>query len=239
LLIGKHYSGKECSMDRDNLSQRSSLVPWQGGGQLLAMKVLTTIYRRMFLMVRPLDATIPDLRPCIPALFKVLTREELLAYNRLQPEQYTSLIQARLACGEQCFAAIYEGRIAQVGSVGTKRAYIPYLRRDLILQPNDVYVYGSFTFPAYRGYGLAPARAVHMMHHYRQEGYRRMVCVVAIENKSGLRVVQKLGYHTIGLYSCLRFGPWQYDWQRTWGEESLPRLARAVSRAVAGGNRSG
>jgi ribosomal protein S18 acetylase RimI-like enzyme len=209
------------------LPQRLSQALGPGGIRLLAVKILTTFYRRMFLMVRPLDATIPPLYPRLQVVFKVLTAEDLLVYSSSRSEQCLNLIQAPLAREEQYFAALYEGRIVQVGKVATERVYVPYLRRDLILQPSDVYVYGSFTLPAFRGYGLAPARAVQMMHHYRNQGYRRMVCLVAVENMSGLRVVEKLGYCSVGLCSCLRFGPWQHAWQRTWIEEPLPRLTKA------------
>jgi ribosomal protein S18 acetylase RimI-like enzyme len=168
-------------------------------------------------------------------VFELLTEKELLAHSSAWPAHHVRSMQAHLARGEQYFAALCEGQITQVGRVATGWVYIPYLRRYLILQPGDVYFYDSFTLPAYRGYGLAPARAAHMMHHYRQEGYRRVVCLVAVENKSGLRSVQKTGYQAVGLYSCLRFGPWQCDWQQTWEEMPLPKLVRAVERTVAEG----
>jgi ribosomal protein S18 acetylase RimI-like enzyme len=158
----------------------------------------------------------------------MLTENELFACSVSWPDHYVNSIQSHLARGEPCFAALYDGQIAQVGTAATGRVYVPYLYRDLLLQPDDVYFYDSFTLPAYRGYGLAPARAAHMMHHYWQEGYRRVVCLVAVENQGGLRSVQKTGYQAVGLYSCLRFGPWQRDWQKTWSEEPLPTLAKAV-----------
>jgi ribosomal protein S18 acetylase RimI-like enzyme len=221
-------TAKESRMEHETLrSQRPSQALRQEGIRLLAVKVLTTFYRRMLLMVRPLDDAIPSLRPRLSVVFKVLTEEDLLVYSRSRSDPCVDLSPTRSARKEQYFAALYEGRIVQVGRVATGRVYVPYLCCDLILQPSDVYVYGSFTLPAFRGYGLAPARAVHMMHHYRHQGYQHMVCLVAVENKSGLRVVEKLGYRSVGLYSYLRFGLWQHHWQQTWGEEPLPRLAKA------------
>jgi ribosomal protein S18 acetylase RimI-like enzyme len=212
-------------MVRENsLIQRSSSMLHQQGIHLLTSKILTTFYRRMFLMVRPLDSMIPYLYPHLAVVFKRLTEKDLCISSRSWSDQYVNSIRAHLARGEQCFAALYEGQIAQVGRVAMGRVYIPYLRRYLMLQPGDVYFYDSFTLPAYRGYGLAPARAAYMMRHYRQEGYRRVVCLVAVENKSGLRSVQKTGYQSVGLYSCLRFGPWQRDWQQMWSEAPLPML---------------
>jgi RimJ/RimL family protein N-acetyltransferase len=208
------------------LIQRPSLALRQGGIRLLAMKVFTTFYRRMFLMVRPLDATTPDVQPRLPVVIKRLTDKDLCAYRRFRPEQGAQMIRTRLAQGDQCYAAWHEGRIVHAGWIATERVYVPYLRRDLILQPGDVYHGDSFTLPTYRGYGLSPAKAICVMHHYRQQGYRRMVCLIAVENTTGLHVMRKLGYQPIGLYRCLRFGPWQRDWQQVWDEEVLLVLTR-------------
>jgi ribosomal protein S18 acetylase RimI-like enzyme len=216
-------------MDREDLLiQRSSLVLRQGVIRLLVMKILTTFYRRMFLMVRPLNTTIPYMHPRLPVTIQRLTEKDLSAYSRFRPDQCMNVIRARLTRGDQFFAAWNEGHIVHAVWVSIERVYVPYLRRDLILQPGDVYLYDSFTSPAYRGYDLAAARSVHMMHHYQQEGYRRMVCLIAVENESGLRAVQKLGYQSVGLCSCLCCGPWQHDLQQTWSEEPLPRLAKVA-----------
>jgi hypothetical protein len=210
------------------LVRHTSMALGQGKIALLTMKVFTTLCRRMILLVRPLGAPIPDHRPRLPVDIKILTDEDLPAYSRFQPKQAASLIQTRLTHGEQCFTVWHEGRIAHAARVATERVYIPYLHRDLVLQPGDVYSHSSFTLPAYRSYGLSLARTVYAMHHYRQAGYRRMVVLVTVENTNGLHVVkQELGYQDVGLYGCLRFGPWQYSWQRMWGDEPLPVLTNA------------
>lgn len=216
-------------MDHENLLTRhASPTQWQGGIRLLAMKVFTTFYRRMSLMVRPLDATIPNLRPRVSVDIKMLTEDDLAAYNRFRPDQCANLIRDNLARGDQYFAAWHEGRIVHAIRVTTGRVYVPYLHRDLVLQPDDIYSHNSFTLPAFRGYGLSPARGAHVMRHYRQKGYKRMVALVVVEDKTALRAAQKMGYQSVGLYSCLRFGPWRCDWQQTWSEEPLPGLAKAA-----------
>ena len=192
--------------------------------RLLGVKILTTFYRRLYYMARPLDDPIPDLHPGLPVSFEVRTAEEMRTDLRV-PQEYKELIRIPLAGNEHYFIAIYEGRIVQLVKVATGQVYIPYMRRALLVPPGDLYLYGSFTSPAFRGCDLAPARAVRMMHHYRSLGYRRMVCVIAVENRSGYGVVEKLGYCSLGMYNCLRLGPWQYDWQRTYGGESLPKPA--------------
>jgi hypothetical protein len=75
------------------LSQCPSLVLRQGGMQLLAMKVLTTFYRRMFLMVRPLDTPIPDIHPRVPVVIKRLTDQDLFAYSSFRPNQDAHMLR--------------------------------------------------------------------------------------------------------------------------------------------------
>jgi len=194
---------------------------WRGWVTLLAIRALTTFYRRMILMVRPLDATLPVISSQLPVTFEMVSERDLPAYERFRPEQGVTSIRGCLARGDRCFAAYYEGRIVHAVQVATGDVYVPYLRRRLILQPGDVYSYDSFTLPGYRGYRLAPARAVYVMHYYQQEGYQRMVCLIARENTAGRHVMQKLGYQALGLYSYLRICPWQRYWQQAWSAEPL------------------
>jgi GNAT superfamily N-acetyltransferase len=200
-------------------AQRQMVVP------LLAMKALTTFYRRMILMVRPLDAKLPVFSARLAVTFKLLSEKDFSAYQRFRPEGGLTSLQRCLSRGDSCFAAYHEGRIVHAVQVATGHVYVPYLRRSLILQPGDVYTYDSFTRPGYRSYGLASARAVHVMHYYQHEGYQRMVCLIAGENAAGRHVMQKLGYQALGLYSYLRLYPWQRYWQQAWSAEPLLLLS--------------
>src|SRR5215468_718923 len=109
------------------LLQRPSLALRQGGIRRLTMRVFTTFYRRMFLMVRPLDVAIPDVHPRLPVVIKRLTDKDILAYRKFRPEQGAHMIRSRLGRGDRCYAAWYEGRIVHAGWIATKRVYVPYL----------------------------------------------------------------------------------------------------------------
>jgi len=208
------------SVEADQIgAQRQRVVP------LLAMKALTTFYRRMILMVRSLDAPLPAFSSQLPVTFERLSEKDVSAYQKFRPEHGLTWLQRCLARGDSCFAAYHEGHIVHAVQVATQHVYVPYLSRGLILQPGDVYSYDSFTAPAYRRYGLAAARAVYVMRHYQCEGYQRMVCLIALENAAGRHVMQKLGYHALGLYSYLHLHPWQWYWQQAWNMEPLLRLS--------------
>ena len=186
------------------------------------MKMITTFYRRALVVARPIDDTIPDPNPRLPIVINPLRGEDLPAYLQHRPDQHSSEIRMRIAQGDECFAAWHEGRIVHTGWVTTIPKHESYLRRKLILQPGDIFLYDHYTQPSHRSLGLARARDIHVLHHYREKGYRRSMAIVAIENKAAFRQFEAVGYRSIGMFKCLRFGPWQWAWEERWGEDPLP-----------------
>ena len=190
------------------------------------MKIFTTFYRRVIVVARPIDDTSPELNPRLSIAITQLTEETLQAYIQLRPDQDLNVIKMRLAEGDQCFVVWHEGQIVHTGWVTTKQKYESYLRREFILQPGDIFLYDHFTHPSLRRCGLAQARDVHVLRHYWVEGYRRSIAIIAIENKTAILPFKAVGYRSIGIVKCLRFGPWQWDWEERWGEEPLPGLTK-------------
>jgi len=190
--------------------------------QMLTMKTVTTFYRNVFVVARSINDPIPDLRPSLPVRVGILTEQDLPAYYPFRPNQRTDEIRKRLDRGDKCFVAWDEGRIVHSSWTATDKVYVPYLRRNLILEPGDFFVYDNYTLPAYRHRSITKARATYVFKYYQASGYLRAIGVVAVENKAGLEMVNALGYHAIGLYSCIRLGPWQWDWQQAWGGKPLP-----------------
>lgn len=200
--------------------------PWREMMEMLAMKVLTTFYRRMILFVYPLDGTIPVLESRLSVNIAILTEGDLEAYHRYRPDRNLKEIRARLARGDRCFACWYEDRIVDGGWVATGRVYVPYLRRRLVLAPGDIYNYDAYTLPAFRGLNLFMARNSYVARYNQKERYLRSLALVAAENKASRVILYRWGLRPIGLYTCLRFGPWQWDWHQTWGDEMLLSLSK-------------
>jgi hypothetical protein len=50
--------------------------------------------------------------------------------------------------------------------------------------------------------------------------------VIAVENKPAFGPVKAVGYHPIGMFRCVRLGPWQWDWQERWSDEPFPFLIK-------------
>lgn len=191
---------------------------------LVWMKCLTTLYRRVIVVARSIDEEPPDIQPRWPVTFAQLGEKDCAAYLQFRPEQSAAEVSARFARGDECFAALHEGRVIHAAWVALGRVYVPYLRRDLLLQAGDIYLYDIHTLPAFRRGGISSARGVYLLRHYRRAGYRRSLGVVAVENKAALRPVELVNYHRIGSFSCLRLGPWQLDRKKDLGIEPMPVL---------------
>jgi ribosomal protein S18 acetylase RimI-like enzyme len=198
--------------------------------RILLMKMITTFYRRAIVVVRPIDHTIPEVNSRLPIVMTLLSEEDLPRYIQLRPDQDLNMIKMRLANGDQCFAVRHEGRIVHTGWVTTKPKHEPYLRTILILQPKDIFLYDHYTHPSLRHLGLAQARDVHTLHHYREKGYRRSIAIVAVENRAAFRPFKAMGYRSIGMFKCLRLGPWQCNWEERWGEDLLPLSTKTGMR---------
>jgi GNAT superfamily N-acetyltransferase len=175
------------------------------GLRRLYVKVATTCYRRIEVLARDLEA-LPggELLPGFELRF--LEKHELPAYQALRPGRPLQEALSRLARGDYCVAMWHQGRIVHAGWVATRQVYIPYLERDLLLLPSDIYSHDWYTLPSYRGRGIASARGVRMISHFRERGFRRSVMIVAAENELGAAQARTLGCRPLGRYAFLRLG---------------------------------
>jgi hypothetical protein len=188
-----------------------------------AMKVVTTFYRRMFAFVRPLELPVPEPGPGDAAV--VLLDEALMAeYGRLRPTQSADLVRRRLAAGHECLLVRQHSELVHAGWVAFGRFLVPYLNRDIVLEPDEIYSYDVFTRSDQRAQGCAAARFRHLRNRYLERGYRSSFSLVAVENRAGLAITYKFQYRTVGAYYAVRAGPWQRMWSRALEGQTLPQL---------------
>jgi len=200
---------------------------------LLEMKVVTTFYRRLVVFARPLssDVELPEL--AVPVEIRSLSRSEVGAYHLFRPDQPAALIEELLARGRECTAVWHRGRIVHAAWAYLGRAYVAYLNRDMILREEEVLILDSFTLSQYRRMSLAKARSAYQAAEFAARGLRRSLGIVAAENRVGLAVVTAAGSRPIGMYACLRAGPFSRYWQRPDGDAVLPPLvARGATAAL-------
>ena len=86
---------------------------------------------------------------------------------------------------------------------------------QLLYRTSEAYLYDSFTDPAYRGSGIAPALGVHVLGEFRRAGVTRAMMAVAPENAANRRARAKTGFRAFGRIDQLRLGRWSWHWHRT------------------------
>jgi len=94
----------------------------------------------------------------------------------------------RLSEGHRCFMGIEEatGKLTNYRWVSTRSAYIPELQRQLILQPEEVYVYDLRTMPEFRRMGI-DAYTRHCIYSYlRDTGYTTIYAYIHGDNRPSL-----------------------------------------------------
>lgn len=203
------------------------------GAKSLWFKILgETVYRRVVVMERPLDEPVAEIAARLPVVVSLLRESEVDDYIEFRAGADPSELRRRLEDGQLCFVVRHEGRIVHSTWVATGRAWIDYLSREMRLLPDEVYVYEAFTAPAFRGQQISPARAVHLVRHFQEAGYRRLVALIVPENKQAFRAAQRTGYKPCGLMGYLRLGPWRRHFLRVARRGSPPGEPRAAPSAA-------
>ncbi len=160
----------------------------------------------------------------IAASISPLTSGELSHLFVFRPSLARGEIEERLTRGHLCFAAWHEGAIVHAGWAARFHAYIPYIHSDIILDPEEFYIYDSYTLPQFRRLNLVLARSAAMHNYFSALGLKRSYGAVALENSSGLAVLEPAGYRTIGMYGCVRLGRFHHTWVAPGATKPLPRL---------------
>jgi SAM-dependent methyltransferase/ribosomal protein S18 acetylase RimI-like enzyme len=219
--------------------RRAAQVLRDEGALSLWYKVLgETVYRRLVLFERRLDGPAVDVMPSLPVVFGLLKETEVDEYVSLRSDSEPAEVRRRLfrKGGEQkCFTVRYEGRLVHVCWVATGRAWIEYLDREVVLAPDEAYLYDGFTAPGFRGHNISPARSSYAQRTLRQAGYQRLLATVMPENRRAIPPVERSGYQATGSLGFFRIGPWR----RHFGRLDRRGLGRAQWDDVAWRMRAG
>lgn len=177
----------------------------------------TRIYRRLIVLERPLAEPTAEVPIALSMSVGVLDERQVPAYAVLRPDQDLAAVRRRFAKGHPCFVVWHEDQIIHAAWVATGRTTIEYLSRELVLAPDEVYVYDAFTAPRFRGCGASPFRALAMGDHLRARGYRRVLTAVHPENRRGFRPLEKVGTRRVGVIGYFGIGPWRWQFSRRTG----------------------
>jgi GNAT superfamily N-acetyltransferase len=117
--------------------------------------------------------------------------------------------RARLERGDRCFVAREAGLIVSSRWIAERRAFVQYLDSWLDLEPGEVFLSETYTAPALRGRGVSGAAGTRLAHALADEGCRRILAGVLMENHPGKRAYEKAGYQRVGSIGYVGLGLWR------------------------------
>jgi len=184
--------------------------------------------RSLVVLERPIDETIPDIRPGVPLEIEELSAAQIPALAKFRPHLSPAWIQRRLARGDRCLIATHLGSIVHCTWVAFRHPYNSYVRRTIQLRDRQVYSYNTFTDPGFRGRRIMQAVRSHEFRLLRAEGYETSVSVVIRSNRASLAALGALGCQVIGRidYRCV-LG--RRRWKTTWGIPDKTRVGRPAA----------
>ena len=184
------------------------------GARALAAKALgETVYRRLLLFTRELDAPLPRVSQTPGLSVGWLSLDELDAYDRLRSDRGQQALD-RLAAGHRCFGTWLDGRLVAARWLASGSPLIEYLDLPLLLADGEIYHYDTFTDPGVRRRGISLSSQAHLFPTLRAEGYRRSIRALLPENRAALRDAARAGYVREGRIGFLRLGPWRRSFVR-------------------------
>lgn len=172
-------------------------------------------YRRLELVELDLRPPPPLADVPFPLEFGFLEQSEAADYAALGAGVDAEETRRRLERGERCFVARAGGRIVSGRWLASGQVFVSYLDRRLALEPDEVYVYETYTDPAQRGHAVSAAAGTRLAHLLAEEDARRIVAAALPENTPGRRAYEKAGYHPVGTIGYVKLGPWRRDFLRS------------------------
>jgi hypothetical protein len=198
-----------------NALRRASQILRAEGPRVLWFRLLGEIvYRRMIFFERSLDETIASGRSELPVTISRLQPHEADDYAIFYPYVTAAEVRSRLERGHQCWVARLEGAVVHAIWTATGTARIRYLDCQILLAPDEAYIYESYTVPALRRLNLNTTRSEVMTRYFREHSFSRLLALVMPENPGGVHATLRAGYRRVGIIGRVKVGPWRRDFCR-------------------------
>jgi GNAT superfamily N-acetyltransferase len=154
-----------------------------------------------------LDTPVPD-HPCSRSVEELraggLREFSLREYVEWRPQLGFDHTRARLAAGARCFLVRVEGRPAASSWLSHGWAYVPYLRRRLVLATGEAYLFDLFTMSEHRRQGLQKLLLARAARCARSRGATSLVALVETHNRPSAAFFAAHGFSPRGRLRCLR-----------------------------------
>jgi hypothetical protein len=163
----------------------------------------------------------------VPLKVRRLQRKDVAAYVAFREKQTAQEVVRRLDEGSFCFVTWTGDRISSAIWFQTGRVWIPELDRHLLVDPDQIYGYDSWTAPDLRGHNIPAVRGKQTTRLLRAAGYKRLIGYVLPENPAAFRPVEKVGMRRRGTVGYVQLGPLRLEFSRMGDRKTEWRVLRS------------
>jgi GNAT superfamily N-acetyltransferase len=182
-----------------------SILRWEGLHGVASRALARLGWRSFGIWARPLDEPVPPVGPTLPIEVQALGAGDAALYREFRPDSAAEL-DRRLRAGHACFVAVSAGRVVAVTWVAVGPVKVPYLEREIVPGPGELYLFDIYVAPDQRGARLAPRIFATIAELHRAQGYRRALCLIALYNRSSIRSHERLGFRRVGSIHAIAGG---------------------------------
>ena len=183
-----------------------SILRWEGLHGVTSRALARLGWRSFGIWARPLDEPVSSVGPALPIEVRALGAGDVALYRELRPDAAAEL-DRRLRAGHACFVAVSAaGRMVAVTWVAVEPVKVPYLEREIVPGPGELYLFDIYVAPEQRGARLAPRIFATVAELHRAQGYRRALCLIALYNRSSIRSHERMGFRRVGSIHALAGG---------------------------------
>jgi ribosomal protein S18 acetylase RimI-like enzyme len=140
----------------------------------------------------------------------------------------------RLASGKRCFAARMNGEIGVYGWVSRSVECIGEIEHEILLQPEEAYIWDCATLPQYRRLGYYTALLRFITAELQAEGIKRVWIGSSIKNVPSLRGFDRAGFRPVITIFFVRLLNLSFLWVA--GDPSAPRPLVESGRQILTAN---
>ena len=170
-------------------------------------KVLPWSFRRRYIFYSE-KIRIPEAYPHFPARFRfgIAGKEDLDSLMSLRKGYYKKeMLERRLDMGQICFLGWSGKELVHIRWLFLGTFYVPYLRRKIVLGPDEVFGDEAYTAPDFRKQNIYAGGGRLMRIALLERGFKRFTVATASWNASARQAVLKAGSTEIA-----SFGYWTW-----------------------------
>jgi hypothetical protein len=175
------------------------------GPVLFLTKVLPWSFHRRYVFYSE-RIRVPEACPPLPARFRfgIAGKKDLDPLMALRKGYYKrDMLERRFDMGQICFLGWSGEDLVHARWTFSGKFYVPYLRRRIVLGPDEVLGAEAYTAPDFRKLGIYACSGRLMRIALLERGFKRLIVAIASWNTPVRRAVLKTGSAEIA-----RFGYW-------------------------------